>query len=105
MAVRLSSDLVPSTRSAKVGDAITFSTKVENSGSSEESLSFVMEGWIIEPASLRVAPKARTRVEFSWRAILPEGKPAHTWRGKAELRSADGKVVATVPVDVYVSSS
>lgn len=105
MAVRLSSELKPSTRSAKVGDAITFSTKVENSGSTEESLSLVMEGWSFEPSSVQVAPKARTRVAFVWRAMLPDGKPAHTWRGKAELRSADGKLVAMVPVDVYVSSA
>lgn len=118
MAVRATSGPTLSTRSARVGDAITLLAKIENTGAEPvrvaAAIEDVHEGALrkpvehrlaVEPATAEVPPKSRRAVEFRFTASLPEGKTAFTFRGKVTLRrEADGALVGEAPLDLYVSS-
>lgn len=117
MAVRATNGPAASTRSAKVGDVVTFEAKVENTSPAEESVALsvdeLMEGELgrpvtfafsFDPPAVAVRPKGRAKVAFRWTAALPEGKAAFTFRGKLVLRRAtDGALVGTAPLDLYVT--
>ena len=108
MVLRATSDPAPSTRSAKVGDRVEFSAKVENSSAAEETVLLAVEGlkepfaFSFDPAAVAVRGKARQRVAFGWTAALPEGARALTFRGKLVLRATDGRLVGSAPLDLYV---
>lgn len=116
MALRTTSDLASSTRSAKAGDVVSFGAKVENTGAAAETLVLAVEelkegavgkpvafAFSFDPPAASVGPKTRARVEFRWRAALPDGKDAFTFRGKLVLRATDGRLVGSAPLDLYVS--
>ena len=111
MALRATSDPAQSVRSAKPGDVVLFSAKVENSGAAAQTVALAVEGlkepfaFAFDPPAASVAAKSRSRVEFRWRAALPEGKTALTFRGKLVLRAADGRLVGEAPLDLYVSGT
>lgn len=109
MALRATSDPAPAKRSATVGERVEFTAKVENSGAADGAVTLAVEElkeafpFAFDPPTVAVPAKSRQRVAFSWTAALPEGKPALTFRGKLVLRAADGKVVGSAPLDIYVS--
>lgn len=118
MALRTTSPPAPSARSAKPGDVVTFGAKVENTGAAAETVTLAVEGlkegalgkevafaFAFDPPAASVPAKSRSRVEFRWRAALPEGKEAFTFRGKLVLRAPDGRLVGDAPLDLYVSGS
>ena len=118
MALRATSGPAPSTRSAKAGERVTFTAKIENTGTAPEDVAPHVEGlrqgamgtpyehdFTFEPGRATIPPKGRQKVEFSWVATLPEGKDAHTFRGKVVLRRlADMKAIAEAPLDLYVAT-
>lgn len=110
MALRTTTTLAPSTRSAKVGDRVEFGAKVENSGPAEATLVLAVEGlkapfaFSFDPPAVAVPAKGRARVSFAWTAALPEGSGALTFRGTLVLRATDGKLVGSAPLDLYVSA-
>jgi hypothetical protein len=102
-----------------VGQAVTVTAKVENTGAAEEPVRLTVEdlkegalgkplvhAMDFEPASVGVPPKSRRVVTFAWKATLPEGRDAHTFRGKLVLRHArTGQLVGEAALDVYVRRS
>lgn len=108
MALRATSGPETSTRSAKPGDEVAISAKIENTAAAPAHVALfaedLKEGVLaFDPPALSVPAKSRKAVRFAWRATLPEGKEAHTWRGKLVLREADtGKLVGEAPLDLYV---
>jgi len=96
-------------RSAKLGDIIRVTAKVENTAALDASVSLFAEGTpfpvVFEPAALAVVGKSRASVAFEWRAALPEGVDAKTLRGKLVLRATDsGQSCGEAGFDVYISS-
>ncbi len=60
---------------------------------------------LFEPAEQEVAGRKREPVRFVWRAALPAGIPALTYRGALVLRDTkDGKELGRGVLDVYVRS-
>lgn len=118
MALRTTTDLAPSTRSASVGQPVEFRAKVENSGAAEESVTLAVEelkegalgkplafAFEFHPPAVSVPKKGRAVVAFTWTAALPPDKPAFTFRGKLVLRrTTDGALVGTAPLELYVGS-
>lgn len=106
VALRATSPPTLSTRSATLGQVVVVSAKIENTGAAAEDVTLRAEtshAFAFEPASVSVPPKSRAVVEFRWVATVPEGKDAHTHRGKLALaRVSDGKLVGDAPLDVYV---
>lgn len=106
-----------STRSAKVGDVVEVSLKVENAAAAPASVSLYVEGLeegalarpvelpvLFDPPAARVPAKGRASLVFSWRAALPEDRDKLTLRGRLALKETDsGRLVAEVPLDLYVS--
>ena len=119
MALRTTTDLAPSVRSAKVGQVVEFRAKVENTGGAEESVALSVEelkegalgrpltfAFSFDPPAATVPPKGRAAVSFSWTAALPPEKGAFTFRGRLVLRrTLDGALVGSAPLDLYVGSS
>ncbi len=118
MALRATNAIEIAPRSVKVGQPVTIRAKIENKGAAIERVSCaaeLVEGamrrpmdfpFALEPASVDVAAKTRTNVEFRWIAALPPGKEALTFRGKIVLsQPGSGVVVAAAPLDVYVSNA
>lgn len=119
MSLRTTTDLTVAPKSAKVGQTVEFRAKVENTGPAEESVTLAVEelkegalgkpvvfAFSFDPPAASVPKKGRAVVAFSWIAALPEGKPAFTFRGKLVLRrTADGALVGSAPLDLYVSST
>jgi hypothetical protein len=110
VALRATNGPAQATRSAKVGDMVEFTAKVENTALLEESVSLWVEetqepyAFAFEPAAVGVPAKGRRALTWTWRASLPEGKPALTYRGKLVLRrTTDGSLVGSAPLDLYVS--
>lgn len=116
MALRATSGPTPSTKSLGVGETLTVSAKVENTGGAPEQVSLfaldLHEGalrrpvafvFTFEPTGVEVPPKSRKSMAFTWRAELPEGKDAFTFRGKLVLRQTlTGQLVGEAPLDLYV---
>lgn len=108
MALRATSDPAPATRSAKVGDRVEFTAKVENGGAAEETVLLAVEdlkepfAFSFDPPAVGVRGKSRQRVAFAWTAALPEGRDALTFRGRLVLRATDGRLVGSAPLDLYV---
>jgi hypothetical protein len=108
MALRATSGPTLATKSLDVGGVLTVTAKVENTASGEETVSLyaeeLKEGLVqFEPLAVPVPGKSRRSVSFSWRAELPDGRDALTYRGKLVLRSTDtGQLVGSAPLDVYV---
>lgn len=119
MALRAHDGPTPSTTSAKVGGRVDFTAKVENGGAADESVALSVEelkegslghpltfAFSFDPPAVEVRAKSRSRIAFSWTAALPPEKTAFTFRGKLALRrTADGALVATAPLDLYVSEA
>lgn len=110
MALRATSGPELSTRSARPGDVVTIRAKVENTAAAPANVALFAEDlkegvMAFDPPAASVPAKARKAMEFAWRAALPEGKDAHTWRGKLVLRDAEsGRLVGEAALDVYVSN-
>lgn len=118
MALRATSGPTLSTRSVVVGKPVQVSVKVENTGAGEESVGLWVEDlkegalgkpyshpFVFDPPAAAVPGKARKSLSFTWTAELPEGKTAHTFRGRLVLkRTTDGALVGEAPLDLYVSS-
>lgn len=108
MTLRATTGPAADRRSARVGDRIEFSAKVENGGASEATVLLAVEelkepfAFALDPPAVAVRGKSRQRVAFAWTAALPEGKPALTFRGKLVLRATDGRLVGSAPLDLYV---
>jgi len=108
MALRATNGPTQATKSLDVGGTLTVTAKIENTAGGEETVSLyaeeLKEGLVqFEPPAIAVPGKSRKSVSFSWRAELPEGRDALTYRGKLVLRSTDsGQLVGTAPLDVYV---
>jgi hypothetical protein len=116
MALRATSGPTLSTRSAYVGQVVTVTTKVENSGVGPAHVGCHVEGlvegalarpvsfgFLFEPASVEVPGKSRKALPFTWMAALPEGKDAFTFRGRLVLREVtSGALVGECPLDLYV---
>lgn len=119
MALRAHNGPAPSRRSAKVGERVEFSAKVENTAAAEESVALVVEelregalakpvpfAFMLDPPAQAVPPKTRKVLTFGWTAALPDGKTAFTFRGKLVLRrTGDGVLVGSAPLDLYVSEA
>jgi hypothetical protein len=119
MALRAHEKPAPTRKSAKVGETVVFAARLENTGPETETVLLAVEdlkegalarpvgfAFVFRPATAPLPGKTRTRVEFAWRAALPEGKTAFTFRGRLVLRRPDGGVdVASAPLDLYVSGS
>ena len=109
MALRATSGPEPSTRSARLGETVAFRAKVENTASGPASVALFAEDlnagvMAFDPPAFAVPAKSRKAVQFAWTAALPEGKEAHTWRGKLVLRDADsGQLAGEAALDLYVS--
>lgn len=117
MALRAHHGPAPAKRSARLGERVEFAAKVENTGSVEEAVALTVEElkegalakpvaflFSFDPPSVPVRPKSRHHVGFSWEAAVPADKTAFTFRGKLALRRvADGALVASTPLDLYVS--
>lgn len=118
MSLRASNGPAPAKRSAKVGERIAFSVKVENTSAEEHAVVLVVQDlkegplakavdftFVFEPADQVARKKTRTVLVYDWTAALPEGKTAFTFRGKMLLMK-EGEVVAfaSAPLDLYVSS-
>lgn len=110
MSLRATSDPTPSTRSATVGDRIEFGAKVENGGPLDASVALVVEdlkddfAFVFDPPERVVPRKSRARVTFAWTAALPPGKDALTFRGRLALRTTEGKLIGSAPLDLYVTT-
>ena len=108
MSLRATTDPAPAKRSARVGERVEFSAKVENGGAADATLLLAVEEarepfpFSFDPPAVAVRGKSRQRVTFAWTAALPEGKTALTFRGKLVLRGADGRLVGSAPLDLYV---
>ena len=116
MALRATTGPTPSTKSAYVGQAVSVAAKVENSGAGAASVGCHVEGlvegalakpvsfaFLFEPPSAEVAGKSRKALTFTWKAALPEGKDAFTFRGRLVLReTTSGALVGEAPLDLYV---
>lgn len=116
MALRATSGPTPSTRSATEGQVVTVAAKVENTGAGTATVGCHVEGlaegalekplafaFLFEPPSVEVPGKSRRAVSFTWKAALPEGKDAFTFRGKLVLRDVlTGALVGQSPLDLYV---
>ncbi|MFA5860739.1 MAG: hypothetical protein WDA16_03500 [Candidatus Thermoplasmatota archaeon] len=116
MSLRASTGPTLSTRSATVGQVVTITVKVENSSLAQEVVALHVEAlregalgkpldhpFVFEPPSALLPPKSRKPLIFTWVASLPVGRDAHTFRGKLVLRVAgSGRLVASVPLDLYV---
>src|SRR5579872_2273308 len=94
MALRATSGPEPSTRSARLGEAVVVRAKVENTAPGPATVALAAEDLTagvmsFDPPAFAVPAKSRKAVQFAWRAALPEGKDAHTWRGKLVLRDAE----------------
>lgn len=116
MALR-AKELRVSTRSLREGEALRVETKVENTGAQPGRVALSVTDlrtgamrqpveftFVFEPAAVDVRPHARTAVTFTWKAALPAGVEAFTFRGRLQLTQTEGgKLVADEPLDVYVS--
>jgi hypothetical protein len=108
MALRATSGPTLASNSVRVGDELRVSAKVENSTAGAETVALfaedLKEGAIaFEPASAAVPGKSRKSLQFTWRAELPPGRDALTYRGRLVLRHATtGQLVGETPLDVYV---
>lgn len=116
MSLRATTGPSPSTKSAYVGQVVTVAAKVENTGAGPAHVGCHVEGlvegalarpvafaFLFEPTSVEVAGKSRKALSFTWKAALPEGKDAFTFRGKLVLREVTtGALVGEVPLDLYV---
>ena len=108
MALRATSGPSLVTRSAKVGETVRATAKIENTAAGDATVTLVAEGApvpiVFEPAAQAVRGKARATLAFEWRASLPDGVDAKTLRGKLVLRATDtGALVGEAPLDVYVT--
>lgn len=117
MALRASNGPTISTRSAKVGDVVTVTAKVENSGAGLAHVSCFVEdlkegalgrpvpfSFLFDPLVVEVPGKSRRTVLFAWTAALPDGKDAFTFRGRLALKESEsGRLVGDAPLDLYVS--
>lgn len=118
MALRAHNGPAPTRKSAKVGERVEFSAKVENTAAAEESVALFVEdlkegalgkpvafAFSMDPPAQAVPPKTRKVLAYAWTAALPDGKTAFTFRGKLVLRRTnDGALVHSTPLDLYVSS-
>lgn len=118
MALRATNGPALDRKSARVGEIVTVSAKVENTAQVEESVTLAVEdvregalarpvdyAFSFDPPSIAIPPKSRRAVSFSWRAGVPADKPAFTFRGRLVLRrSTDGALVGAAPLDFYVGS-
>ena len=107
MAIRAKSGPTLAKNSATPGGLVTVTAKIENSGAEEARVRLVADlgasTFAFDPSSFPIPPKSRTVVTFTWAASLPEGKPAHTYRGKLILTEpASGRAIADAPLDLYV---
>lgn len=108
MTLRATAGPAPSARSARVGERVEFSAKVENGGAAEASVMLGVEearepfAFAFDPPAVGVPGKSRQRVAFAWTAALPEGRDALTFRGRLVLRATDGRLVGSAPLDLYV---
>lgn len=116
VALRATNGPTPDRKSARVGDLVTFSAKVENTAQLEESVMLAVEdlkegalgkpvdyAFSFDPPAIGVPAKSRKAIAFSWKAGVPGGKSAHTFRGRLVLRRAtDGALVGSAPLDFYV---
>jgi hypothetical protein len=119
MALRAHDGPTPSTKSTTIGGRVEFTAKVENSGQADESVFLSVEelkegalgkpvafAFSFDPPAVGLRAKSRSRIGFSWTAALPPEKPAFTFRGKLVLRrTTDGALIATAPLDLYVSEA
>ena len=117
MPLRAHNGPAPSVKSAKVGQRVEFTAKVENGGAAEESVMLAVEelkegalgkpvafAFSFDPPAVAVRAKSRQQVAFAWTAALPPEKTAFTFRGKLVLRTTGGALVGSAPLDLYVSS-
>lgn len=116
MALRATTGPVLSAKSATVGQEVTVSAKVENSGAGAAIVGCHVEGlsegalakpvafaFLFDPPGVEVSGKSRKALQFRWKADLPEGKDAFTFRGKLVLREVTtGTLVGQVDLDLYV---
>lgn len=116
MTLRATNGPSPEKKSAKVGERVEFTAKVENTSAAEESVALFVEdlkegalgrpvayAFSFDPPAIAIAPRSRQRVAFAWTAGLPDGKAAHTFRGRLVLkRATDGALVGSAPLDLYV---
>lgn len=117
MALRVRGELQARPTSAAPGDEVAVEAKVENTAAQEGALRLEVDvsprggvgpaptdhGVAFEPASTSVPGRKRERVRFVWRAHLPEGVDALTYRGTLRLvDAATGDEVARGPLDVHV---
>lgn len=117
MALRAHNGPAPTKKSAKVGERVEFTAKIENTAAATESVALLVEGlaegalakpvafaFSFDPPAHGAPPKTRKVLTWSWIAALPEGKTAFTFRGKLVLRQTDGALVGSAPLDLYVSA-
>lgn len=117
-ALRATNGPAPAKKSAKVGERVEFSAKVENGAPAPETVLLAVEGlkegalarpvafaFSFDPPAASVRAKGREVVTFGWTAALPAGKDAFTFRGELVLRALDGRLVGKAPLDLYVSRS
>lgn len=116
MALRTTTGPALSSKSASVGQVVTVSAKVENTGVGGATVGCHVEGlvegalakpvafaFLFEPTSVEVSGRSRKAVSFAWKADLPEGKDAFTYRGKLVLRDVlTGALVGQADLDLYV---
>ena len=116
MALRATTGPAVSTKSAYVGQVVTVTGKVENTGVGTATVGCHVEGlvegplarpvafsFLFEPPSVEVSGKSRKAVSFTWKAALPEGKDAFTFRGRLVLRDVlTGALAGEAPLDLYV---
>lgn len=116
MALRATTGPVLSPKSAKIGEVVTVTAKVENSGAGAATVGCHVEGlvegalakpvafaFLFDPPSQEVAGKSRKALTFRWTAALPEGKDAFTFRGRLVLREVTtGALVGQADLDFYV---
>jgi hypothetical protein len=115
MSLRLHGDLKAVPQSVVVGQGVVVEARVENKGASEGEARLDVELRAVggKPPPLQmtfapaapatVRPKKREDLRFIWRAELPEGVPALTFRGTIILRDAQtGQDLGRGTLDVYV---
>lgn len=116
MALRATTGPALSAKSAALGQEVEVKAKVENTGAGAAVVGCHVEGlaegalskpvdfaFLFEPTGVEVPGKSRKAVAFRWRAALPEGKDAFTFRGKIVLREVTtGALVGEAPLDLYV---
>lgn len=104
-------------KSATVGQEVTVSAKVENTGAGSATVGCHVEGlvegamskpvdfaFLFDPVGVEVPGKSRKSLQFRWVAALPEGKDKFTFRGKVVLREVtSGALVGQTDLDLYVS--